>query len=80
LSARPLFPASDFAARQLVAGKSRRRHSAEDDWQGACGKTLWCRESVTTALGELKRAGILEIERQQDDVIDRAPLERAARD
>jgi CRP-like cAMP-binding protein len=43
-------------------------------------KLCGCRESVTTALGEHKRAGILEIERQQDDVIDRAPLERAARD
>lgn len=38
------------------------------------------RESATTALGELKRAGILAIERRQIRILDRARLERAARE
>ncbi len=38
------------------------------------------RESATTALGELRRAGILAIERKQIRIIDRARLERAARE
>jgi len=38
------------------------------------------RESATTALGELKRAGILTIERRQIRILDHARLERAARE
>lgn len=38
------------------------------------------RESATTALGELKRAGIVSIERRQIRILDRARLERAARE
>ena len=38
------------------------------------------RESTTTALGELKRAGIVTIERRQIRILDRARLERAARE
>lgn len=38
------------------------------------------RESATTALGELKRAGILSIERRQIRILDRPRLERAARE
>lgn len=38
------------------------------------------RESATTALGELKRAGIVSMERRQIRILDRARLERAARE
>jgi len=38
------------------------------------------RESVTTALGELKKAGIIAIERKQIRILNRARLERAARE
>jgi CRP-like cAMP-binding protein len=38
------------------------------------------RESATTALGELKKAGIIAIERKQIRILDPARLERAARE
>ena len=38
------------------------------------------RESATGALGELKKAGIIEIRRKQIRILDRARLERAARE
>lgn len=38
------------------------------------------RESATTALGELKRAGIIAVERKQVRILDRVRLERAARE
>jgi CRP-like cAMP-binding protein len=38
------------------------------------------RESATAALGELKKAGILEIGRKEIKIINRARLERAARE
>ena len=38
------------------------------------------RESATTALGELKKAGIIEVERKQIRILHRARLERAARE
>ena len=38
------------------------------------------RESATTALGELRRAGIITIERKQIRIMDRSRLERAARE
>ena len=38
------------------------------------------RESVTAALGDLKKAGIIEIGRKRIRVLDRARLERAARE
>src|SRR5215469_16736165 len=38
------------------------------------------RESATTALGELKKAGIIEIGRKQIRILDRVRLERAARE
>ncbi len=38
------------------------------------------RESATTALGELKKAGIIEIGRKEIRIIHRARLERAARE
>jgi CRP/FNR family transcriptional regulator len=38
------------------------------------------RESATTALGELRKAGIIAIERKQIRIIDRARLQRAARE
>ena len=38
------------------------------------------RESATTVLGELKKAGIIAIERKQVRILDRARLERAARE
>lgn len=38
------------------------------------------RESATTALGELKKAGIIAVERKQIRILSRARLERAARE
>ena len=38
------------------------------------------RESVTAALGELKKAGIIEVKRKQIRILNRARLERAARE
>ena len=38
------------------------------------------RESVTAALGELKKAGIIEVKRKQIRILDPARLERAARE
>ncbi len=38
------------------------------------------RESATAALGELRKAGIIEIERKQIKIVHRARLERAARE
>jgi CRP-like cAMP-binding protein len=38
------------------------------------------RESLTAALGELKKAGIIEIGRKRIRILDRARLERAARE
>ena len=38
------------------------------------------RESATAALGELKKAGIIEVERKQILILDRPRLERAARE
>jgi CRP-like cAMP-binding protein len=38
------------------------------------------RESATAALGELKKAGIIEIGRKQIRILDRVRLERAARE
>ena len=38
------------------------------------------RESATTALGELRKAGIIAIERKRIRIIDWARLERAARE
>ncbi len=38
------------------------------------------RESATAALGELRKAGIVEVERKQIRILDRARLERAARE
>lgn len=38
------------------------------------------RESATTALGELRKAGIIAVERRQIRILDRARLERAARE
>jgi CRP/FNR family transcriptional regulator, dissimilatory nitrate respiration regulator len=38
------------------------------------------RESATTALGELRKAGIIAIERKRIRIVDRARLERAARE
>lgn len=38
------------------------------------------RESATAALGELRRAGIIAVERKQIRVVDRARLQRAARE
>jgi CRP-like cAMP-binding protein len=38
------------------------------------------RESATAALGELKKAGIIEIERKRIRIVDRPRLERAARE
>jgi CRP-like cAMP-binding protein len=38
------------------------------------------RESVTAALGELKKAGIIEVKRKQIRILHRARLERAARE
>jgi CRP-like cAMP-binding protein len=38
------------------------------------------RESATAALGELKRAGIIEVERKQIRILQRPRLERAARE
>ena len=38
------------------------------------------RESATAALGELRKAGIIAVERKQIRIIDRARLERAARE
>jgi CRP/FNR family transcriptional regulator, cyclic AMP receptor protein len=38
------------------------------------------RESATTALGELRKAGIISIERKRIRIIDRTRLERAARE
>jgi CRP/FNR family transcriptional regulator len=38
------------------------------------------RESATAALGELRKAGIIEIERKQIHILNRARLERAARE
>jgi len=38
------------------------------------------RESATTALGELRKAGIIAIERRQIRILDRARLERASRE
>jgi DNA-binding transcriptional regulator LsrR (DeoR family) len=38
------------------------------------------RESATAALGELRKAGIIEIRRKQIRTLDRARLERAARE
>jgi CRP/FNR family transcriptional regulator, cyclic AMP receptor protein len=38
------------------------------------------RESVTAALGELRKAGILSLERKQITILDRARLERASRE
>jgi CRP-like cAMP-binding protein len=38
------------------------------------------RESATTALGELRKAGIIAVERKQIRILDRARLERAARE
>lgn len=38
------------------------------------------RESATAALGELKKAGIIEIRRKQIQILHRARLERAARE
>lgn len=38
------------------------------------------RESVTAALGELKKAGIIRVGRKQIHILDRARLERAARE
>ena len=39
-----------------------------------------CRESVTTALGELRKAGIIAVDRKRIRVLDRARLERASRE
>jgi len=38
------------------------------------------RESATTALGELRKAGIIAVERKRIRIVDRARLERAARE
>jgi len=38
------------------------------------------RESATAALGELRKAGIIEVERKQIRILDRLRLERAARE
>jgi len=38
------------------------------------------RESATAALGELKKAGIIAVERKQIHILDRARLERASRE
>jgi CRP/FNR family transcriptional regulator, cyclic AMP receptor protein len=38
------------------------------------------RESLTAALGELKKAGIIAVERKQIHIVDRPRLERAARE
>ncbi len=38
------------------------------------------RESATSALGQLKKAGIIAVERKQIKVLDRARLERASRE
>jgi CRP-like cAMP-binding protein len=38
------------------------------------------RESATTVLGELRKAGIIAIERRQIRILDRARLERASRE
>ncbi len=38
------------------------------------------RESATAALGELRKAGIITVERKQIRIVDRARLERAARE
>jgi DNA-binding transcriptional regulator LsrR (DeoR family) len=38
------------------------------------------RESATAALGELKKAGIIEIGRKQIRILHRSRLERAARE
>jgi len=38
------------------------------------------RESATAALGELRKAGIIAVERKQICIVDRARLERAARE
>ena len=37
-------------------------------------------ESATATLGELRRAGIIAVERKQIRIIERARLERAARE
>lgn len=38
------------------------------------------RESATSALGELRKAGIIKVERKRIEILDRARLERAARE
>ena len=38
------------------------------------------RESATTALGELRKAGIIAVERKRIRIVDQARLERAARE
>jgi CRP-like cAMP-binding protein len=38
------------------------------------------RESATSALGELKKAGIIEVKRKQIHILQRSRLERAARE
>jgi DNA-binding transcriptional regulator LsrR (DeoR family) len=38
------------------------------------------RESATSALGELRKAGIIAIERKRIRIVDRARLERASRE
>src|SRR5262249_3165525 len=38
------------------------------------------RESVTSAIGELRKAGIISVERKRIRILDRGRLERAARE
>jgi len=44
------------------------------------GRLRVYRESATTALGELRKAGIIAVERREIRILDRARLERAARE
>lgn len=48
--------------------------------QEIAGKLRVYRESVTTALGELRRAGIIAVDRKRIRVLDRVRLERASRE